>query len=826
MALALTVAAALWDTRWRIVPTDEGAWRGLSDPPTAERLALSLAAGIAGAALLSRGPRRARGPVLALGLAALPAVPVFTGAWLPLLAFQGPVLVLLFAAVVAVVFVRLLGSAPPGPAPLPPLLLFLSGFVFFAFLSTRMPGPAGPQGDEPQYLLLAQSLLTEGDLDLTDEFAQRDYAAFFAGPLEPHTSPFSRPGRAYAIHTPGLAALVLPAYAAGGYTGVRLFLSALVAMAAVLVHGVVRARSGDAIVAAATWAVLVFAPPLPFYAMRVYPETAAVLGTAVFLWTCAGPGGPLATGVAALVAAALPWFHPKLLLLGVLGLGLTLARPTRWVARLAALGALALSVGLLLAQFHAHFGRVSLHGGFAVTNLSPARLPRGLAAVLFDRQFGLLAVSPVFALALPGTWAHFRRRSAEAVPAALVALLFLGLAGAFTFWWGGACPPARYVVPAVPALAVLLAPALRARPTLSAALAGVGAGVVGLAAEAPRIMHNRADGESLLLRFLAPSFDLSGLFPSFFDMGARPVALTAVLVLAGAAAWRWRRTGLVTGVSLVVLASAALRDRPGVDRRAATLDLLWDWEPGRLTGPHGMPRLTSLALPLELPRGPWVLQPAERRNSRRMDVPPGLYLFRAAIRPLDAPARVRVELGSGALVFAEAELDEGRTEVALPVLLPTGARRLGISAAGLHGRAELHAARLVPEALVPREDRGRFAWPEYAEPLHYRVAGGNVRVTVLDRTAPDGDGFRLDGERGDIVVDGPPDALAAVHVIRSRPAAADRLQWGSREIPLGPRPDMVLHLPMGDGLRLGTDAIVPVRLRADRAWLGIRDVPR
>ena len=151
---------------------------------------------------------------------------------------------------------------------------------------------------------------------------------------------------------------------------------------------------------------------------------------------------------------------------------------------------------------------------------------------------------------------------------------------------------------------------------------------------------------------------------------------------------------------------------------------------------------------------------------------------------------------------------------------------MGLSAAGLEGRAELHAACLVPEALVPREDRGRFAWPEYAEPARYRVAGGNVRVTVLDRTAPDGDGFRLDGDRGEIVVDGAAEALAAVHVIRPRPAAADTLQWGSREIRLGPRPDVVLHLPMGEGLRLGADAIVPVRLRADRAWVRVSDAPR
>src|SRR6185503_15182680 len=161
------------------------------------------------------------------------------------------------------------------------------------------------------------------------------------------------------------------------------------------------------------------------------------------------------------------------------------------------------SLALLLLQFRAQFGRASLHGGFPSTNLDPTLFPRGLLAVLFDRQFGLLAVAPFLAFALLGAWSYARARTVSALPATLLAGLFLALSGAFRFWWGGACPPARYVLPAVPALGVLLAPALARRPSLFAALGGIGTAIVGLAADAPRIVHNRQDGESLLLRFLS-----------------------------------------------------------------------------------------------------------------------------------------------------------------------------------------------------------------------------------------------------------------------------------------------------------------------------------
>jgi hypothetical protein len=261
-----------------------------------------------------------------------------------------------------------------------------------------------------------------------------------------------------------------------------------------------------------------------------------------------------------------------------------------------------------------------------------------------------------------------------------------------------------------------------------------------------------------------------------------------------------------------------------VDQRLATLDMLWDWQPGRIRGPAGPPELAALALPLEMPRAPWMLAAGERRNSRRMDVPPGRYRFEVALRSPASLARVRVELGSGPLVFAGAVLDAAHARVAVPVLLPAGARRAGISAVGLDGEAALASARLVPEALVPRDARGPFAWPEFAEPGRYRL-GDVVRATAQDRSAPDGGGFRIAG-RGELLVDGPHEAVAVVHVRRERPAPADALEWSGREIRLGPGTQVALHLPLRDGIRLQDDAVVPVRLRAERAWVRITPAAR
>src|SRR5207244_212004 len=73
----------------------------------------------------------------------------------------------------------------------------------------------------------------------------------------------------------------------------------------------------------------------------------------------------------------------------------------------------------------------------------------------------------------------------------------------------------------------------------AAALGGIGLAIVALAADAPRVLHNRADGESALLGALAPSLDLDGGLPSFV-LGGPEAALLALSLLAVAARGLWR----------------------------------------------------------------------------------------------------------------------------------------------------------------------------------------------------------------------------------------------------------------------------------------------
>src|SRR5919109_4633316 len=89
-------------------------------------------------------------------------------------------------------------------------------------------------GDEPHYLLTAGSLVDDGDVDVRDEYAARDYEEFYPYELRPHGEPTE--GRLNEPHGVGFPLLIAPAFALGGAKAVELFLAALAALAIALAY--------------------------------------------------------------------------------------------------------------------------------------------------------------------------------------------------------------------------------------------------------------------------------------------------------------------------------------------------------------------------------------------------------------------------------------------------------------------------------------------------------------------------------------------------------------------------------------------------------------
>jgi hypothetical protein len=262
----------------------------------------------------------------------------------------------------------------------------------------------------------------------------------------------------------------------------------------------------------------------------------------------AGPGlgGAVA---AALLAATLPWLHLKMLP-AAMALAAIAAVRLRGRTR-AAFFAVAGVMGLgFLAYYRAIFGVASplaLYGGVPRdADGSPLRALVGLA---IDRSFGLLPYAPVFLIALCGLGALARRRAWEwllAGAAVLVPVL------PWRMWWGGQCPPARFLVPLVPVLALALAARVAATRTGLArwrwplVLLGVATTIGMTVRPAALLLLNRGDRPTRLWAALSGDRPIATYLPSL--VAATPdewrvafVWVAALALLLALDAWSRRR---------------------------------------------------------------------------------------------------------------------------------------------------------------------------------------------------------------------------------------------------------------------------------------------
>jgi len=97
------------------------------------------------------------------------------------------------------------------------LLCFtFAGIVYILAASGVLFAPYPITGDEPHYLLITKSLVSDGDVNLWNNYQNKDYLKFYPGRLDSHTKTGKKGSRfQYSRHMPGFSALLLPAYVVG-----------------------------------------------------------------------------------------------------------------------------------------------------------------------------------------------------------------------------------------------------------------------------------------------------------------------------------------------------------------------------------------------------------------------------------------------------------------------------------------------------------------------------------------------------------------------------------------------------------------------------------
>jgi len=437
--------------------------------------------------------------------------------------------------------------------------------LFAAYAATiGMPAFGASQygGDEPHYLLTAESIVSDHDLDLRDEYAARAYRDWYPYILERHGKLTN--GQANEPHGAGFALLIVPAYALGGPTAVQLLMAAIAALAFTLASRLARHivpepwASGAALVCG-------LSPPAVAYGTTVTPElTAGALLTASALLALGARQLPRIRRVAGagLMLGALPWLGLVFAIPGVL----LAAALLRWLRRRTRTFAM-LVVGELIVFSGVMYATINdqLFGGLVPTaadvagrgldDLSLAdyadRAPR-LVALWVDRSYGALRWAPILLLAFFGLWLLWRSRRdrlADILPdrhdVEVTAMLAGIVCGAqvivaaflaptmFGFWF-----PGRYLLVAFPFAVALVAWGLRYAPRTGAVLAAIT-----LVTSIWWYAELRIDGSGIIgPTSRAPLGPLDGALPLFDGSSAGAVVAMA---LAGAgllalAAFEWR----------------------------------------------------------------------------------------------------------------------------------------------------------------------------------------------------------------------------------------------------------------------------------------------
>jgi hypothetical protein len=569
---AIGIALALWLAAGAlaIVPVPRPVRVGLL--PRVAVLA-AIFGGVLVAMLLARRPLSRWLPLAVLSFAAVPWLPVPVPAASFL--WTGPIA----SALVVVAIVAWILAEEEGVGArvcralgrhrwLPFVLSLALNLGSYMAVAPRVPG-----GDEPHYLVVAHSLLADGDLKIENNHRRRDFAAFFGGDLAPHYLVRGANGQIYSVHAPGLPAVVLPAYALAGYPGVVVYLALVTALGAWLAWRIAFEVTGNAGAAWFGWAGVALSAPFVFHTFTVYPDGLAgvlvLTGIAALVGADRLSPGRLALHGAAL--ALLPWLHTRFVLLAIpLGTALVFRL---WSTRddRRRIGAFlvvpVLSAAAWFAFFYAIYGTVDPRAPYGTyTNAAIAYVGAGLTGLLVDQQFGLFSHAPVFLVAFCGIVSMLgaRRPLGSSSPRALargthgtsdgstsncpvsprglgVELLVVCIpytlgAASYAMWWGGWSAPTRFLVPVLLVLAVPLATAWASfRSATSRAIAMVLLAVTALITLAlvgidrGALAYDVRTGFALWTEWVSPLADLTLALPAVHrDPLSRVWAQTAI----------------------------------------------------------------------------------------------------------------------------------------------------------------------------------------------------------------------------------------------------------------------------------------------------------
>ncbi len=411
-------------------------------------------------------------------------------------------------------FVRLLLSGPSRQDWRTSKIFGWAAVVLFTGATCWTATVCDLSGDEPHYLLMAYSLIHDHDLDLSNNYANKDYEQFYhRGDLEPQGLEHVINGKRYSHHPLGPVLLVLPGFALLGRLGASLTMALLAALALYLTLRVLEETGAQGWPLHAVGMVGLASSPFLLYAGLIFPEipTACLAALSLFLFL------KKRWGWLGSCLGLLLWMHNRNMLLvmpllafsvyGIWKEKQTASKEAGWFA----LG-FTPPVLLLSLYFHSVYGVWTPLGAHNEPFASLFRLSHfwdGFFGLLLDQECGFWFHFPIFAMAVTGgviLW--FSKNPLRSVVLGTLVFYYLFM----SFYENlGLTPATRYMVGVTPLWLFALYPAVerlkKGEPWTWLAVFSFSAGVFvnWILAAVPWMRYNKLDGENWILK-IAGSF--------------------------------------------------------------------------------------------------------------------------------------------------------------------------------------------------------------------------------------------------------------------------------------------------------------------------------
>jgi hypothetical protein len=737
---------------------------------------------------LIRLPPAALNPLFGLGLAILPWLPVPLPA--AALVWTGPVAIAVWVfAIAGAIAARGPMRRPflidPRRAPIAAGAVALCAYGFSAWWLA----PILPDGDAPHYLILAQSLIKDGDLRIENNHRQGDHLEYAPQAAEPHYQVRGANGEIYSIHAPGLPAVIAPVYALFGYRGVVGFLGLVAALGTVLVWRFGYAITGAAGAAWFGWASAALTTPFFFQTTQVFPDglaaTCVLLGTLPLLSSASFAPSALNRSSASsafnrsswllsgTALALLPWLQTRLALVAAaaavaVALRARTIRETRWFFAPAAVSAIA-----WFAYFFVIYGTFDPTAPYGDnTQTTVANLGRGFPGLLFDQQFGMIPNAPVYGFVIAGLLVAAARRARWGWEVLLVAVPYLIGVGMFQLWWGGASAPVRLLAPLALLLGVAAARVWHAHPSgrafgFAALIASVLITMALLVPGRGRLLFNDRDGIALWIEWASAMLDLPRGLPSVFRDSTGEVWLKIAIWIGcfaaayGAMAWRRSRrlsawpvvAALLTALTLSwrisavgpltpaaseyqLLQNASRHRRVAYDYRSRELE-----PPGELLSRVRI-RTDRQRRAVAESSGAGSKEPGLHTLLSVPELPPGSY--EVHVTPLSASGTLQIRIGDTALPLWTGSADgAGPGTIGPAIRLPVPVRSLVVE-------GDEPAHRTVSEVALGPQRADRLFEPRGAVPgsAYRAVRYGSAQVFFMDADPyPEAAGFWVQSAR-------------------------------------------------------------------------------